>query len=81
MHPDDPFFMTQERSRNLGRGLLVIAALQVLWFVFRGGRRSAVVAAPLGIVTFLSAGLLTWVGVTLAVMDWDDPADYPPSDD
>jgi len=77
---DDPFFMTQQRSRNLGRGLVAIAALQVLWFLARDARRSALLAIPLGLVTFVIAGLLTWIGVTLAVMDWDHPADYPPED-
>ena len=80
MRPNDPFFMTQERSRNLGRGLIAVAALQVLWFLVRGGRRSVFIAAPIGIATFLFAGLLTWVGITLVVMDWDNPADYPPSE-
>ncbi|MGE3962333.1 MAG: hypothetical protein AB7F65_11700 [Dehalococcoidia bacterium] len=80
MNPDDPFFMTQQRSRQIGRALVVIAAVQVLWFLARGSRRSALLALPLGLATFLVAGVLTWVGVTLAVMDWDHPADYPPAD-
>lgn len=80
MNPDDPFFMTQQRSRQIGRALMALSGLQLLVFVLGVARRtSAVVAAPVGLVTALASGLLFWVGYTMAVKDWDDPEDYPPA--
>jgi len=73
--------MTQARSRWLGRTLLAVAGLQ-----FVGAARALrgcpwFVALPLLVVTGAVSALLAWAGVTLAVMNWDDPADYPPSED
>ena len=80
MNPDDPFFMTQQRSRQIGRVLMALSGLQLLVFFFGIARRSyLVVAIPVGIVTALASGLLFWIGYTMAVKDWDDPADYPPA--
>ena len=79
MNPDDPFFMTQERSRQLGRVLMALAGLQLLFFLGGAVRRSyLVVAVPVGIGVGVLSGLLLWVGYTMATQDWDDPADYPP---
>ncbi len=80
MDTDDPFFMTQERSRQIGRALMMLSGLQVLVFVLGIARRSyLVVAVPVGVVTAVASALLFWVGYTMAVKDWDDPADYPPA--
>jgi hypothetical protein len=82
MNLDDPFFMTQERSRQIGRALMALSGLQLLVFFFGFARRShVIVALPVGLLTALTSGLLFWVGYTLAVKDWDDPADYPPAVD
>lgn len=81
MNLDDPFLMTQRRSRMLGRVLIGLGALQLLWFFARTARRSnLLVALPLGAAFALGSGLLFWVGLTMVVKDWDDPADYPPVD-
>jgi len=77
---DDPFFMTQERSRQIGRALMALAGLQFVFFVFGAVRRSyLVVAVPIGIAVGIASGLLFWIGYTMAVKDWDNPADYPPA--
>lgn len=73
--------MTQERSRQIGRALMALAGLQLLVFFAGAVRRSyLVVAIPVGIAVGVASGLAFWVGYTMATKDWDDPADYPPSD-
>ena len=80
MQLDDPFFMTQERSRSLGKALMALAGLQFLFFFGGALRRSyLVVAVPVGIAVGVASGLLLWVGYTMATKDWDDPADWPPA--
>lgn len=77
---DDPFFMTQERSRSLGKALMALAGLQFLFFLAGAARRSyLIVAVPVGIVVGIMSGLLFWVGYTMATKNWDDPADWPPA--
>lgn len=80
MNPDDPFFMTQQRSRRIGRALMALAGLQLLVFFVGAIRRSyLVVAVPVGIAVGIASGFLFWVGYTMSVKDWDDPEDYPPA--
>ena len=80
MQFDDPFFMTQERSRNLGKALMAVAGLQFLFFFGGALRRSyLVVAIPVGIAVGIISGLMLWVGYTMSTKDWDDPADWPPT--
>lgn len=82
MNLDDPFFMTQQRSRNIGRALMALAGLQFVLFFAGAVRRSyLVIAVPVGIAVGIASGILFWVGYTMAVKDWDNPADYPPPDD
>jgi preprotein translocase subunit SecF len=77
---DDPFIMTQERSRTLGRVLMVVAALQFVLFFAGAVRRSyLVIAIPMGIAVGTVSGVLMWIGYTMVVKDWDDPEDYPPA--
>ena len=73
--------MTQQRSRMLGRALLAAAAIDLLLFVRGLGRRSLLASVLLAILAAPLSGLLAWVGYTLATTNWDDPADYPPSED
>ena len=73
--------MTQQRSRLLGRALIAIAALQQIAILRQLGRRSFVVWLLLALLTAPISALLGWVGYTLVVMNWDDPADYPPTED
>ena len=42
-------------------------------------RLPLVLAVPVGGLTAVASALLFWVGYTMAVKDWDDPADYPPA--
>ena len=81
MNFDDPFFMTQERSRRIGRALMALAGLQFVCFFLGAVRRSyLVVAVPIGIAVGIASGLLFWIGYTMSVKDWDNPADYPPAE-
>jgi hypothetical protein len=72
--------MTQARSRMLGRALMAIAAMQQVMMLRQLGRRSFPVWVLLALFTAPLSALLAWVGYTLATMDWDHPADYPPPD-
>lgn len=74
--------MTQQRSRELGGLLIAIAAaIKLTWFLGSfGGQRSVLASIVLGIIVVPIAALLFWIGVTLVVMNWDNPADYPPAD-
>jgi hypothetical protein len=71
--------MTQARSRWLGRALLGVAGLQVLLAARSVRGRSALIGLPVLAAVGALSVLLAWTGVTLAVMDWDAPADYPPA--
>ena len=73
--------MTQERSRILGRALLAVSAIQVLLFLRGLGHRSLLASVLLAILVAPLSALLAWVGCTLATTNWDDPADYPPSEE
>lgn len=74
--------MTQYRSRMLGVALIAIAgALKLSWFVGAFRWRSFLATVLLGIVVLPIVAILFWSGVTIAVMNWDDPADYPPGDE
>ncbi len=74
--------MTQDRSRQIGRALMALAVLQFLWFLVGALRRSyLVVALPAGLISAALAGLGVWVGYTMATTNWDNPADWPPSED
>lgn len=72
--------MTVERSRWLGRGLMALGALVAVSWLRRLSRRplSSLLLAPLLLPV---AALSLWGGFTLAVMDWDSPADFTPDDD
>ena len=74
--------MTQQRSRELGGLLIAIAgAMKLTWFLgCFGGRRSVLASIVLGIIVLPIVAVLFWIGVTLVVMNWDNPADYPPAD-
>lgn len=72
--------MTQSRSRMLGRALMAIAALQQVAVLRQLGRRSFPVWLLLALLTAPLSALLGWVGYTLATIDWDHPADYPPGE-
>ncbi|MCK9486657.1 MAG: hypothetical protein M0R73_08145 [Dehalococcoidia bacterium] len=73
--------MTQERSRQIGRALMALAAVQFLCFFGGAVRRSyLVIAVPLGIAVGVVSGVLFWVGYTMATKDWDNPADWPPEE-
>ncbi len=72
--------MTQQRSRELGALLIAISgAVKLTWFLgCFGGRRSILASIVLGIIVLPIVAVLFWAGVTLVVMNWDNPADYPP---
>ncbi len=73
--------MTQERSRQIGQAIMAAAGLQFLLYFIGATRRSYLaIAIPIGIVVAAVSGLAFWVGYTMATTDWDQPADYPPSD-
>ncbi len=72
--------MTQQRSRLLGRLLMAAAGLKVSWYLRGLRRRSVLASVLLAPLVLVAAGLLLWVGTTLSVMNWDNPADYPPAD-
>ncbi len=74
--------MTQQRSRALGALLIAIAgAMKLTWFLGSfGGRRSVLASIVLGIIVLPIVAMVFWIGVTLVVMNWDNPADYPPAD-
>lgn len=71
--------MTQARSRMLGRTLMAVAALQQVMMLRQIGKRSFPVWVLLALLTAPLSALLAWVGYTLATIDWDNPADYPPA--
>lgn len=75
---NDPTGMTQERSRQIGKALMALAAVQFLFFLAGAARRSyLVLAVPIGLAVGAASGLLFWVGYTMATKDWDNPADWP----
>ena len=80
MNLDDPFLMTQQRSRLIGRALMALAGFQFVFFLLGAARRSyLVLAIPIGVTVGIVSGLLFWIGYTMSVKDWDNPADYPPA--
>jgi hypothetical protein len=71
--------MTQDQTRQLGRALMALSAVQLGIFLIGALRRSyLVIAIPVGMALAAIAGLGFWVGYTMANTDFDDPADYPP---
>jgi len=69
--------VTLERSRQLGQLLMGGSVLALLVFVVGAMRRSYVVLAlPLFAAVAVVSGLGFWLGLTMFVQDWDDPADY-----
>lgn len=77
---NDPTGMTQERSRQIGKALMALGAVQFLFFLAGAARRSyLVLAVPIGLAVGAASGLLFWVGYTMATKDWDNPADWPPN--
>ncbi len=70
--------MTQQRSRILGRVLMAAGVVKIAWWLRGLVRWPLVVSIPLALITLPVAALALWTGYTLATMDWDDPADYPP---
>ncbi|MFA7249951.1 MAG: hypothetical protein WC273_10015 [Dehalococcoidia bacterium] len=73
--------MTQGRSRALGRAIMAWSGVQVLLAALRVRRWPL----PLALIVIVGAAALSafcaWVGYTLATTNWDNPADYPPSED
>jgi len=59
---------------------MAIAALQQVAVLRQLGRRSFPVWLLLALLTAPLSALLGWVGYTLATIDWDTPADYPPGE-
>lgn len=70
--------MTQARSRWLGRAILATAAIH-LWLALSMARRRWWLI-PLALALALAAAVEAWVGTTMVVMNWDNPADYPPAE-
>lgn len=73
--------VTQERSRQIGRALMVVAALKFLIGLRTAGRVPLILAPLVALVAALAAGILLWIGYTMATKNWDDPADWPPTSD
>ena len=69
--------MTVEQSRQAGQALMAGSVLALLLFIVGAMKRSyAVVAIPVFAVVAIGSALGFWVGYTMAVQDWDDPADF-----
>ena len=74
--------MTVESSRQAGQALMAGSVLALLIFAFGAMKRSyAVVAIPVFAVVAVGSALGFWVGYTMAVQDWDDPADFGVDDE
>ena len=65
----------------LGRLLMACGGL-LLPMTARSMRgRSVLLALPVLLVIAAVSAFFAWVGITLATMNWDNPADYPPAED
>lgn len=74
--------MTVENSRQAGQALMAGSVLTLLLFVIGAMKRSyAVVAIPVLALVAIGSALGFWVGYTMAVQDWDDPADFGVDDE
>ena len=74
--------MTVESSRQAGQALMAGSVLALLIFLVGAMKRSyAVVAIPVFAVVAVGSALGFWVGYTMAVQDWDDPADFGVDDE
>ena len=77
--------MTQDQTRELGRAVMALSVVQLVFFLIGATRRSyLVVAVPVGIALAAASGLAFWVGYAMAHTNWDDPADFgvePPVED
>ena len=66
----------EERSRLLGRGLMGVAAVQMLLFLTGFMRRSYLaLALPVGVGVGALSALAFWVGYTMAYARWDEDAE------
>jgi hypothetical protein len=64
--------MTIERSRQLGRLLMAASGVALALFLAGVVRRSYLaLAIPLAIATGTAAGLLFWIGYTMATTRWE----------
>jgi len=74
--------VTVESSRQAGQALMAGSVLALLIFLVGAMKRSyAVVAIPVFAVVAVGSALGFWVGYTMAVQDWDDPADFGVDDE
>lgn len=64
--------MTPEQSRQLGKALMALSVLQVLFFLVAAMRRSyAALAVPVFFGVAIVSGLGFWVGWTMSASEWD----------
>jgi len=74
--------VTVENSRQAGQALMVGAALALMIFLVGAMKRSySVTAIPIFTIVAIGSAFGFWVGYTLAVQDWDDPADFGVEDE
>ncbi|MBT5773729.1 MAG: hypothetical protein HOH95_05050 [Dehalococcoidia bacterium] len=74
--------MTVDNSRQAGQALMAGSALALLLFLVGAMKRSyAVIAIPVFAIVAVGSALGFWVGYTMAVQDWDDPADFGVDDE
>lgn len=64
--------MTPAQSRQLGKALMALSVLQVLFFLVAAIRRSyAALAVPVFLGVAIVSGLGFWVGWTMSASEWD----------
>lgn len=74
--------MTVENSRQAGQALMAGSVLGLLIFIVGAIRRSyAVIAIPVFAIVAVGSALGFWIGYTMAVQDWDNPADFGVDDE
>ena len=74
--------MTVENSRQAGQALMAGSVLALLIFIVGAMKRSyAVIAIPVFAIVAVGAALGFWIGYTMAVQDWDNPADFGVEDE
>jgi hypothetical protein len=77
-----PGGITQDQSRLLGQAIMGLAVVQLVAYLVAATQRSYLaVAIPVGIAVGVFSGIAFWIGYTMAVTDWDRPADYLPDED